>query len=126
MAIIKDLGDGNQAISMDGNEQVLAADLVMFPGSSESITLVCAGPNPVNYYTEGNPPGLGINDNGIIEVNSSSTFTITGGEGYEPRVFFNADLGQTIVGAFGGLVAINGNSQDVPNAIDYIRCLFSS
>jgi len=86
-----------------GSGEVAVADLTMFLGAGrESITLVNLGPNNVYYHTEGNPPGLGANDNGIISPNKSSQFKISAGLLYSPTVYVSPKFGLTTVDVYFG------------------------
>lgn len=124
MAQIKPLGDKNKAYSLANNEEVRIERLIAIPVGREDLTILCVGPNTVYYHTEGNPPGLGRNDNGDIAPNHSSSFTITAATVYIPDVYLHATHGATVAAVFYGDIKLNGNIFAIPDAIQYIRNLF--
>lgn len=97
------LSSNHYRYKLGGSGEVSVADLTMFVGAGrESITLVNLGPNSVYYHTEGNPPGLGDNDNGTIAPNKTSQFKISAALFYSPTVYLVPKFGLTTVDVYSG------------------------
>jgi hypothetical protein len=82
-------------VYLSAGKDVLVDKLVGVPAASRQVTIVCSGPNPVYYHTEGNPPGFGKNDNGTIASGKYSQFTTTAATFYAPEVYLTSSYGET-------------------------------
>jgi hypothetical protein len=95
-----------QPISVDlpGGKDVKVYTFTGIPAAQMDITIVCQGPNAVYYHTEGNPPGFGKNDNGVIQPRSYKQYTLTAATFYKPKVYLTSKFGPTKCGILFGKV----------------------
>jgi len=101
-------------------------ELFGVPAARQDVVIVCAGPNAVYYHTEGNPPGLGQNDNGDVQPGGKSQFTITAAIVYAPEVFLDAPHGETIAAVFLGEIRLYGSvGTDLLGVVEDIKKRFS-
>jgi hypothetical protein len=92
---VKEISKGVTAYSLAAGSQVRAESLFAVPSGSEDVAILCLGPNPVYYHTEGHPPGLGDNDSGDIAVNQKARFKITAAIIFSPDVYVAVRYGPT-------------------------------
>jgi hypothetical protein len=95
-----------QPISVDlpAGKDVKVYTFTGIPAAQLDITIVCQGPNAVYYHTEGNPPGFGKMDNGIIQPRSYKQYTLTAATFYKPKVYLTSRFGPTKCGILFGKV----------------------
>src|SRR5260370_1644632 len=86
-----------QPISVDlpAGKDVKVYTFTGIPAAQLDITIVCRGPNAVYYHTEGNPPGFGKMDNGVIQPRSFKQYTLTAATLYKPKVYLTSKFGPT-------------------------------
>ena len=86
-----------QPISIDlpAGKDVKVYTFTGIPAAQLDITIVCQGPDAVYYHTEGNPPGFGKMDNGVIQPRSYKQYALTAATLYKPKVYLTSKFGPT-------------------------------
>lgn len=116
--VVQPMGGGGKAYHLPDGKGVIVEELSSPFKASEEITIVNAGPSAVYYHTEGNPPGLGDNDNGYIAPGQYSTFKITAlAAAFTPTVYLEAKQGQTDSAVFIGPMQLTST----PNLLRLVR-----
>gem|GEM_PF-3412371 len=121
----KQISDKAWAYSLNNGEDEVVQELVMLIGAGrQALCIICAGPNPVYYHTEGNPPGKGDNDNGDIVVGGNSMFKITAAGPFGPKVYLSSKYGPTRVAVYFENVETFNVGTNVVKAIEVVKAAF--
>lgn len=110
------MGSPPMDVSVDELIMVLAAT------DHTVVAIVCAGPNPISYWTQGNVILNGNKDSGDVESGRLVQFSITLLPGQAvPKLFIRANHGPTDIGIYFGTALVHKIEADIQEAIGRIR-----